>query len=231
MSARDTILTALRRAQSAGIVDTSRTPADMLDAHCDQVLRAGAALVEDHACDADFTEDPRFIAGLRAAAELLTRAAGQQPYGSEVITVSRYNTAMEPAPEEEPLFAIGAIDEDGRPVALLFDVETRRKVAGWLAPNEVGEKSSRAAADATSGPTGRVAQLLDAIRTARGRWTTVTAFRFYRDHLRSLDHIPNTQLRAVARGDLRDLAAWGHLLRFEEPGRQYYTLKTRKDGA
>jgi len=81
-----------------------------------------------------------------------------------------------------------------------------------------------------AGPTGRVAQLLDAIRTARGRWTTVTAFRFYRDHLRTLDHIPNTQLRAVARGDLRDLAAWGHLTRHEEPGRQYYLLKTRKDG-
>ena len=82
-----------------------------------------------------------------------------------------------------------------------------------------------------AGPTGRVAQLLDAIRTARGRWTTVTAFRFYRDHIRSLDHIPNTQLRAVARGDLRDHTTWGHLARHEEPGRQYYTLKTRKDGA
>jgi hypothetical protein len=95
---------------------------------------------------------------------------------------------------------------------------------------ETEEKSSPAGADATpAGPTGRVAQLLDAIRTARGRWTTVTAFRFYRDHIRSLDHLPNTQLRAVARGDLRDLAVWGHLIRHEEPGRQYYTLKTRKD--
>ena len=91
------------------------------------------------------------------------------------------------------------------------------------------EEATPAGATATPGPTGRVAQLLDAIRTAGGRWTTVTAFRFYRDHLRALDHIPNTQLRAVARGDLRDLAAWGHLIRHEEPGRQYYLLKTRKD--
>lgn len=97
--------------------------------------------------------------------------------------------------------------------------------------DEAGEKSSPAGADATPGPTGRVGQLLDAIRTARGRWTTVTAFRFYRECVRSTDGIPNTQLRAVARGDLRDLAAWGHLLRHEEPGRQYYTLKTRNGGA
>jgi hypothetical protein len=103
----------------------------------------------------------------------------------------------------------------------------------WLLTDheETREKATAPAATATpAGPTGRVAQLLDAIRTARGRWTTVTAFRFYRDHIRDLDHLPNTQCRAVARGDLRDLAAWGHLLRHEEPGRQYYTLKTRKDG-
>jgi hypothetical protein len=99
--------------------------------------------------------------------------------------------------------------------------------------NADAEEKATDAQSATAtpaGPTGRVAQLLDAIRTAHGRWTTVTAFRFYRDHLRDLDNIPNTQLRAVARGDLRDLAAWGHLLRHEEPGRQYYTLKARKDG-
>jgi hypothetical protein len=96
--------------------------------------------------------------------------------------------------------------------------------------DEDRENATAEAATATPGPTGRVAQLLDAIRTAQGHWTTVTAYRFYRDHLRGLDHIPNTQLRAVARGDLRDLAAWGHLLRHEQTGRQYYTLNSRKDG-
>ncbi|MEU6649467.1 hypothetical protein ABZ904_08470 [Streptomyces sp. NPDC046900] len=96
---------------------------------------------------------------------------------------------------------------------------------------QVGEKCSRPAADATPGPTGRVAQLLDAIRTARGRWTTTRARRFYRDNVRALDHMHDGQLRTIARGDLRDLAAWGHLVRHEEPGRQFYVLKTRKDGA
>lgn len=38
---------------------------------------AAAALVEDRACDADFTHDPQHIAGLREAAELLTRRAGE----------------------------------------------------------------------------------------------------------------------------------------------------------
>jgi len=107
-----------------------------------------------------------------------------------------------------------------------------RQVRKLLEEHKADDAAARAeTVTAPAGPTGRVAQLLDAIRTGRGRWTTVTAFRFYRDHIRSLDHIPNTQLRAVARGDLRDLTAWGHLARHEEPGRQYYTLKTPKDGA
>lgn len=46
-----------------------------LDAHEAEVTRANAALIEDRACDADFTEDPQFITGLREAVELLTRAA------------------------------------------------------------------------------------------------------------------------------------------------------------
>ena len=40
-----------------------------------QVLTEAAALIEDAACDADFTEDPPFVSGLRAAVELLTEAA------------------------------------------------------------------------------------------------------------------------------------------------------------
>ncbi|UQA91214.1 hypothetical protein [Streptomyces halobius] len=63
---------------------------------------------------------------------LAKRDAEQQP---EPLVVSRYDTAMEPAPEEEPVLTVGAVAEDGRPVALCFDPETRRKVAGWLAPS------------------------------------------------------------------------------------------------
>ena len=50
------------------------------------------------------------------------------------LVVSRFDVAMEPAPGEEPVLTVGAIAEDGRPVALLLDGETRAKVAGWLAP-------------------------------------------------------------------------------------------------
>lgn len=105
--------------------------------------------------------------------------------------------------------------------------ERLRRTADGIEKRGAGEgKSSRPAADATPG---RVDQLLDAIRTTRGSWTTAKAYRFYRDRFRSLDHVPNTQLRAIARGDLRDLAAGGHLIRHEEPGRTYFVLKTRKD--
>jgi hypothetical protein len=84
--------------------------------------------------------------------------------------------------------------------------------------------------DGTPGPTGRVAQLLDTIRTSRGRWTTTRAAKFYRDARLEPPGAQWSRTRTVARGDLRDLAAWGHLIRHEEPGRQYFTLKTRKDG-
>lgn len=94
----------------------------------------------------------------------------------------------------------------------------------------IEEKSSRPAADATPGPTGRVALLLDAIRTHRGRWTTTRAAQIYRDNRLGPPNAKWPQIRTVARGDLRDLAAWGHLIRHEEPGRIFYTLKTRKDG-
>ncbi|MEX3101191.1 MULTISPECIES: hypothetical protein [unclassified Streptomyces] len=44
-----------------------------LDAYRAQVFAEAAVLVEHAACDADFTEDPLFIAGLRAAGGLLTK--------------------------------------------------------------------------------------------------------------------------------------------------------------
>lgn len=55
------------------------------------------------------------------------------------LVVSRFDVGMEPAPEEEQLFTVGAIAEDGRPVALLFDKENRRKVGGWLAAGQAAE--------------------------------------------------------------------------------------------
>ena len=50
------------------------------------------------------------------------------------LIVSRFDVAMEPAPEEDQVLTIGCIADDGHPVALLLDEETRGKVADWLAP-------------------------------------------------------------------------------------------------
>jgi hypothetical protein len=88
-----------------------------------------------------------------------------------------------------------------------------------------------AVSDGPAGPTGRVARLLNAIRTGRGRWTTARAAQFYRDCGIEPPGAQWSRTRTVARGDLRDLAAWGHLIRHEEPGRTYFVLKTRKGGA
>jgi hypothetical protein len=84
-------------------------------------------------------------------------------------------------------------------------------------------------ATATPGPTGRVAQLLDAIRTHRGEWTTKRVQDLYRLSPLSPPNAPEGRLRHVARGDLRDLHAWGHLVLHEDTGRRFYTLATRKD--
>ncbi|GGV69033.1 hypothetical protein GCM10010294_25390 [Streptomyces griseoloalbus] len=76
MSARRQIIAALSEDSHGGIATLSDVDhaEQLADAHRAEVLAEGAALVEDAACDADFTEDPRFIAGLRAAVALLTRA-------------------------------------------------------------------------------------------------------------------------------------------------------------
>lgn len=93
---------------------------------------------------------------------------------------------------------------------------------------EQREKSSPTGADATPGPTGRVAQLLNAIRTHPGTWTTNKAFDVYRQ-LPAHAGMPLGLIRSFARCDLRDLAAWGHLTASEESGRREYHLNTRKD--
>ena len=77
-------------------------------------------------------------------------------------------------------------------------------------------------------PTGHVGDLLAAIRRLGGPWTERRAVGLYL-RLPSTRDIPPGKLRTVARGDLRDLAAWGWLNRHEKPGRPYFTLNTRKD--
>ncbi|MFD8234061.1 hypothetical protein ACFV20_19535 [Streptomyces sp. NPDC059696] len=77
-------------------------------------------------------------------------------------------------------------------------------------------------------PTGRPARLINAIRAQGGRWTTNRAFKTYR-HLPALAGMPLGQIRVVARGDLRDLAAWGWLVAHDDTGRREYSLNHRKD--
>ncbi|KUF18414.1 hypothetical protein [Streptomyces silvensis] len=134
--------------------------------------------------------------------------------GEEPLVVSRFDTAIEPAPEEEPVLTIGAIAEEGRPVALLLDVESRAKVAAWLsipAPRPASSKERR------------LEQLLDTIRQHGGTWTTQRVIEFRRRH----GHAPN---RATARQDLAELHRRGHLTQHGPANGRFYLLATRKDG-
>lgn len=69
--------------------------------------------------------------------------------------------------------------------------------------------------------------LLEQIRQ-RGRWNATRTVRLYRRPDFPAD-LPDTKARAVARGDLRDLAAWGFLTLHDEPSNRHYTLNHRKD--
>jgi hypothetical protein len=79
-----------------------------------------------------------------------------------------------------------------------------------------------------AGLTGRLADLYAAIRRQRGRWNATRTVRLYR-RLDSTAGLPDTKVRAVARGDLHDLAAWGYLQFHDEPSNRHYTLPARKD--
>lgn len=80
-----------------------------------------------------------------------------------------------------------------------------------------------------SGPTGRLALLLAAIRREGGEWTTKRVQDFYRRTPLPAHNAPDGRLRHIARGDLRDLHVWGHLVLHEGNARRFYTLATRKD--
>ncbi|MBT2378997.1 hypothetical protein J7E90_16985 [Streptomyces sp. ISL-111] len=66
---------------------------------------------------------------------LRARVAELEAAQSDPVIVSRFDTAIEPTPEEEEqVLIVGAVADNGRPVALLLDMESRSKVARWLAP-------------------------------------------------------------------------------------------------
>jgi hypothetical protein len=82
-----------------------------------------------------------------------------------------------------------------------------------------------------AGPTGRLAALLAAIRQQGGEWTTKRALACYRQARLTPVDMRHAHLRSVARGDLRDLCAWGWLIQHDEPNHLHYTLNTRRGDA
>lgn len=139
MRTRDDILAGLRASQDSTIGDL--TPEALLDAYRNEVLReAGDATVawlakkarEHRAQGPQYAKQADVISRLadkanRGAVRIFLEAGAAEP-----LVVSRFDTAMEPASEEEQVLTIGCIADDGRPVALRLDVETRAKVARWL---------------------------------------------------------------------------------------------------
>ncbi|MFJ2004782.1 hypothetical protein [Streptomyces chartreusis] len=130
-----------------GMPSTESIVAELRRMDRETVLREAAAAIQA-VIDADKAQFPRrsndraALGGARQIVLGLIDNPAEQPQESTSLdaaplVVSRYDDAMEPALEGEPVFAIGAVAEDGRPVALCFDPETRRKVAGWLAPDAV----------------------------------------------------------------------------------------------
>jgi hypothetical protein len=79
-------------------------------------------------------------------------------------------------------------------------------------------------------PTGRLAHLLNAMAASGESWTSGQVHRFYRRHVCSLASLPAHKVREVARGDLRDLAAWGHLTAHGPDNRRSYSLTNRTTG-
>ncbi|MFF8656762.1 hypothetical protein [Streptomyces huasconensis] len=158
-------------------------------------------------------EAARLIAANDSAvrAEVATAAATATPDDADPLIVDRFDTAMEPAPEDPPVLIVGAIAADGRPVALVFDAEARAKVAAWLSPAPVDSSRER-----------RLEQLLDTIRTHGGRWTTNRV----QDMRRRQGTAPQ---RGTARRDLAELHRRGHLTAHGPADGRYYLLARKAD--
>jgi hypothetical protein len=97
--------------------------------------------------DRQVPNDERYVVK-KTVVNILRRRANEHGEGvTTPLIVARFDTATEPALEEEAVLTVGCIAEDGRPVALLLDLENRSKVARWLAPEL--EEATAAAATAT----------------------------------------------------------------------------------
>ncbi|MFD5975521.1 hypothetical protein [Streptomyces bacillaris] len=85
---------------------------------------------------AEPVEDLPSAVALMGALPMPVGAVAEESTESVPVVVRRFDIAMEPAPEEEQVLTIGCVAEDGRPVALLLDLDDRPKVARWLALDE-----------------------------------------------------------------------------------------------
>ncbi|MFF5435184.1 hypothetical protein ACFY5K_34890 [Streptomyces griseofuscus] len=94
-------------------------------------VRAKAAFLRRLAEDVEREKDTSGSTQLPAGESTL----GTPASAGDPLVVCQYDVVIEPAPEEEPVLTFGAVAEGGRPVALLFDRESRRRIAGWLAPD------------------------------------------------------------------------------------------------
>lgn len=158
--------------------------------------------------------------------EKSSREATATPQPGDPLVVRWDRTVIHPEADPTEDTIVCCLTDDGRPVALFLDEELREALGLLLVdPHGDGEDAS------TPQLTGRLARLLDAIRTHRGEWTTKSVQDLYRGTPLAPSDAPGGRLRVVARGDLHELRAVGHLVMHEERGRRYFTLNTRKGGA
>jgi hypothetical protein len=149
------------------------------------------------------------------AGEKSSREAIATPQVDAPLAVRWDRTVIHPEADPADDTIVCCLDAKGRPVALFLDDE-HREALGLLLVDPTGEGEPQL--------TGRRAQLLDAIRTWPGQWTTTRVMAVYR--AQGLQDPP----RSTARGDLQALTESGDLVVCGPENARYYLL-ARKDGA
>ncbi|MEV6569984.1 hypothetical protein [Streptomyces sp. NPDC051577] len=141
---------------------------------------------------------------------------------STPLVVRRVDCSIEPDLEDEnPELLVCCIAEDGRPVALLLDMEARDKLAALLG---LGKGTGTTGGEPTPGrqrtDAERLHWLLSVIISERGQWTVGRVKRLYGRYCET--HV----LRSTIRRELAGLYAAGELEMHHESDRRYYTLSS-----
>lgn len=150
--------------------------------------------------------------------EKSSREAIATPQSGDPVVVHWDRTVLHPEADDIQETIVCCLTTDGRPVALFLD-EEHREALGLLLVEPHGDGEAEPSLQLT----GRREQLLDAIRTWPGQWTTTRVMAVYR--AQGLQD-PN---RSTARGDLQALTKRGHLVVCGPENARYYLL-ARKDG-